>query len=205
MIIKITLYCSSCQSTKVKKNGIKSYGKQNYLCQSYSRQFIGDHALSYKGCHSELIRKILLMPVRGIGIRDISEIERISIRKVLSVPVNFNHIIKPKQSHYDSLEVDEFWTCVGNKKNKIGLIYAYHRATGEIVALAWGKRNTKTAGKLRENLSSSGISFDTVYTDDWNSFKNAFAADNHITGKENTVGIEGNNCRLRHHIRRAFR
>ena len=64
------------------------------------------------------------------------------------------------------------------------LIYAYHRAMGEIVAFAWGKRNTKTAIKLRENIFSLGISFDTVYTDYWDSFKNAFAADNHITGKK---------------------
>ena len=51
------------------------------------------------------------------------------------------------------------------------------------------------------------------YTDDWDSFNNAFSADNHIIGKTNTVGIEGNtctvyevrgNCRLRHRIRRAF-
>ena len=175
------------------------------MSQSCSRQFIGDHALSYQGWHSELIRKILLMLVRGVGIRDIAEIERISIRKVLSVLVNSNHIIKPTPSHYDSLEVDEFWTYVGGKKNKMWLIYAYHRATGEIVAFVWGKRNTKTAKKLRGKLSSLGVRFDTVYTDDWNSFKNAFAAENHITGKENTVGIEGNNCRLRHRIRRAFR
>jgi hypothetical protein len=32
----------------------------------------------------------------------------------------------------------------------------------------------------------------------------AFTEDNHDTGKEYTVGIEGNNCRLRHRIRRAF-
>ena len=35
------------------------------------------------------------------------------------------------------LEVDEFWTYVGNKKNKVWLIYAYHRATGEIVTFVW--------------------------------------------------------------------
>ena len=59
MQIKITLYCPDCQSTKIKKNGNKSYGKQNYFCKSCSRQFIGDHALSYKGWHSELIHSIL--------------------------------------------------------------------------------------------------------------------------------------------------
>ena len=130
MIIKIILYCPDCQSAKIKKNGNKSYKKQNFLCKNCGRQFIGDHALCYKGCHSELSHKILKMLVRGVGIRDVAEIENISINKVLSVLVKSNHKIKPKQSHYDKLEVDEFWTYVGNKKNKVWLIYAYHRETG---------------------------------------------------------------------------
>jgi IS1 family transposase/transposase-like protein len=205
MQITITLHCPDCQSTNIKKNGKKSSKKQNYFCKNCGRQFIGDHALKYKGCHSSLIHKILLMLVRGIGIRDVAEIENISIRKVLSVLVNSNHTLKPKQSHYDCLEVDEFWTYVGKKSNKLWLIYAYHRSTGEIVAFVWGKRNLKTAKKLRKKLSSLGVIFDTVYSDNWESFCGAFTADNHITGKANTVGIEGNNCRLRHRIRRAFR
>ena len=85
------------------------------------------------------------------------------------------------------------------------LFYAYHCTTGEIVAFVWGRRNAKTARKLCEKLSSLGVSFDTVYTDDIDSFKKAFADGNHITGKKHTVGIEENNCRLRHRIRRAFR
>jgi DNA-directed RNA polymerase subunit RPC12/RpoP len=52
MQIKITLHCPDCQSTKIKKNGKKSYGTQNYLCGKCGRQFIGDHVLKYKGCHS---------------------------------------------------------------------------------------------------------------------------------------------------------
>jgi transposase-like protein len=116
MQIQITLYCPDCQSAnilvlsiaEVKKIGKKSSKKQNYFCKNCGRQFIGDHALSYKGWHSELIHKILLMLVRGIGIRDISEIEKISVKKVLSVLVNSKHTIKPRQSHYDSLEVDGY-------------------------------------------------------------------------------------------------
>jgi IS1 family transposase/transposase-like protein len=205
MTIKIVLYCPDCQSANVKKNGKKSSKKQNYFCKNCGRQFIGDHALTYKGWHSQMIHKILVMLVRGIGIRDIAEIENISIKKVLSTLVNSNHILKPKRSHYECLEIDEFWTYVGKKKNKVWLIYAYHRTTGEIVSFVWGKRNLNTVKKLRTKLSLSGISFDTVYTDNWKSFNTVFSADNHIIGKENTVGIEGNNCRLRHRIRRAFR
>ena len=32
----------------------KSYGKQNYQCKDCRRQFIGDHALTYHGCHSKI-------------------------------------------------------------------------------------------------------------------------------------------------------
>jgi IS1 family transposase len=90
--------------------------------------------------------------------------------------------------------VADLWTYVGNKKNKFWLIYAYHRATGEIVAYIWGKRNLKTALKLRDKLQSMVIAFDTVCTDAWDSFISVFKQDNHIIGKADTKGIEGNNC-----------
>jgi len=40
--------------------------------------------------------------------------------------------------------------------------------------------------------------------DDWKSFKKVFKNENCKIGKEYTQGIEGNNCRLRHRISRAF-
>ena len=54
------------------------------------------------------------------------------------------HEIKPTQKHYDVLQVNEFHTFVGYKKNKVWLIYAYHQKTGQIVAFVWGKRDLKT-------------------------------------------------------------
>jgi IS1 family transposase len=85
------------------------------------------------------------------------------------------------------------------------LIYAYHRATGEIVAFVWGKRDMKTAGKLKQKLSDSGLTCGSIATDDRDSFIIVFKGENHLIGKKYTVGIEGNNCRLKHRIRRAFR
>ena len=70
------------------------------------------------------------MLVRDIGIRDVYVIEDISIKKVLSVLVKSSYIIiKPQQPHYDSLEVDQFWTYVGNKSNKVWF-YVYHKSRG---------------------------------------------------------------------------
>ena len=126
MKIEITLKCPDCSGENIVKNGKKSYRVQNYLCKDCKHQFIGDHALKYCGCHSELYHKIELMLVRNVGIRDIAEIERVSISTVLSVLTKSDKKITPKQKYYDVLEVDEFWTYVGNKNAKSWLIYAYH-------------------------------------------------------------------------------
>ncbi|MCL2596931.1 MAG: hypothetical protein FWD66_04585 [Paludibacter sp.] len=83
MTIKITLYCPDCQSAKITKNGNNIVQKANFLRKNCERQFFGNHALCYKGCHSELNERILQMLVRGVGIRDVAEIEKISINKVL--------------------------------------------------------------------------------------------------------------------------
>jgi IS1 family transposase len=130
---------------------------------------------------------------------------KISIVKVLSVLIKSHYVIKPKQHHYTSLEADEFWTYVGEKKNRVWLIYACDRESGETVSFVWGKRDLTTAMILRKKLLAFGVSYDRICTDNWESFIIAFQEDNHIIGKKHTVGIEGNNCRLRLRIRRAFR
>jgi IS1 family transposase len=145
------------------------------------------------------------MLVRGVGIRDIAEIESISTDKVLSVLANSNDIILPQKDYYECLEVDEFWTYVESKSNKVWLIYAYDGESGEIVCFVWGKRDLKTARELKKKLTDLGVSYKSIASDNWDSFITAFDGDNHLIGKKYTVGIEGNNCRLRHRIRRAFR
>ncbi len=111
MTIQITLYCPGCQSSNVVKNGHKSYSeKQNYLCKDCQRQFIGDHNLSYSGCHrpatrSGLAQRLRRMFVRGMGIRDIAEVEQISLGKVLHWLSKLKLVPQPKCSYYDELEV----------------------------------------------------------------------------------------------------
>ena len=145
------------------------------------------------------------MLVRGVGIRDISKIEEVSIGKVLTVLAKSSYSITPKKKHYDHIEVDEFWTYVQKKENKQWLIYAYDRESQEIITYVWGKRDLRTAKKLRKQLKELNITYDSIATDDWKSFKTTFKEDNHLIEKAYTVGIEGNNCKLRHRIKRAFR
>ena len=120
--IQSTLCCPRCHGQSIKKNGTKHDGKQNYLCRDCNRQLVGDHNLTYPGCHSGIDRTILKMLVRNCGIRDISEITGCSRYKVQKVLKISQHHVLPKKNNYNSLEVlevDELWTFVGNKKNKV--------------------------------------------------------------------------------------
>ena len=205
MITNITLNCPHCHDPIVVRNGKKRNDAQNYRCKACKKQFISDHERKYRGSIVLISSLIKIMLVRGNGIRDISTILKISVGKVLKTLCSSRYEIRPKKKRYDTLEVDEFWTYVGRKTNKVWLIYAYHRESGEIVAYVWGKRELKTAVKLRKRLKRLGIRYNRIASDEWDSFLTAFKADELLIGKRYTVGIEGNNCRLRHRIRRAFR
>jgi len=199
------LTCPQCLGTRIVRNGKKANGSQNYLCKDCKKQFISDSERTYKGTITGITDLIKRAMVRGSGIRDIAFVFMISIGKILKTLAESSYDIMPKKQHYSCLEIDELWTFVGSKNNKKWLLYAYDRQSGEIVAFVWGSRNTKTAKALRKKLIDLEITYDCIATDDWVSFKKAFAKDNHIIGKEHTVGIEGNNCRIRHRMRRAFR
>ena len=139
--------------------------------------------------------------VRGNGIRDIAEVERISIGKVLRTLSESTYQIQAKQSYYESLEVDEFWTFVGNKK-KQWLIYAYHRKAGEIIAYVWSNRNLATFQRLKAKLKQLGIHYTRIASDHWDNFVTAFKNCKQSIGK---FFIVSNKCKIRHRIRRGFR
>ena len=201
----ISIKCPKCGSENVVRNGKKAYKPQNYLCKDCGRQFIADHDRKYKGAMVWFTDAVKRALVRGCGIRDIAAILEVSIGKVIAILVGSSYDIKPKQQHYARLEVNELWTFVGSKANRQWLIYAYDRDGGEIVAYVWGNRSAKTASLLRSKLKRLGVTYDRIATDDWESFIKTFSADVHDIGKQHTVGIEGNNCRLRHRMRRIFR
>jgi hypothetical protein len=67
------------------RNGKKDNGAQNYRRRQRGRRCAGGYQSTYRGCLSWVVWMVNIMPVRGIGIRDINAILRISIAKVLQV------------------------------------------------------------------------------------------------------------------------
>jgi hypothetical protein len=66
--------------------------------------------------------------------RDISAVLKVSIAAVLQVFKSTKYKIKPKQNQNSSISRRSYWIYVDKKQNKVRLIYAYHRDTGEIAA-----------------------------------------------------------------------
>ena len=81
----------------------------------------------------------------------------------------------------------------------------FDSGTGEIVAYVWGKRDLATVQRLKTKLKQLGIHYTRIASDHWDSFITAFKNCKQSIGKLFTVGIEGNNCKIRHRIRRGFR
>ena len=189
MSINIELYCPHCHSPGIVQNGHKRNGSQNYRCKNCGKRFISDHQKIYRGGLSRIPAVVKIMTVRGNGVRDIRAILNISPGKVLQALGSACHQIKPKKNQYDRLETDGFWTYEGRKTNKVWLIYAYHRESGGTVAYVRGKRDLKTAKKLRKRLQRLGIRYGRIATDSWDSFLRAFREDGRTVGKKHTAGI----------------
>ena len=99
MKTQIDINCPDSHSPSFSIYGIKSYGKQNYQCKGCKRQFIGDHALTYNDCHSQIEDKIRLTTVHGCSVRDIAVIALVSIGKVRSTIGSSFYKIAPKKSY----------------------------------------------------------------------------------------------------------
>ena len=109
----------------------------------------------------------------------------------------------PRHRYYHKVEIDEQWSYVGKKKNKVWLFYAICSKTGEILAAVWGKRTRKTLKALLEQLKTIEIGF--YCTDCWVPFTKVFSVQEHLRGKQFTKRIEGTNTWYRRRISRLIR
>ena len=132
MLIKRSLDCPHCLSSKVVKNGRKKSGIQNYRCKVCGKQFQDEYL--YLGADKKNKYLITRMLTRGSGIRDIADILRISTGCVLRVLLSFINIqLRPRYQYYHRVQVDELYSFVGSKRKKVWILYAYCAQTKEIL------------------------------------------------------------------------
>jgi IS1 family transposase/transposase-like protein len=202
--ITIQVKCPHCNGTKVKKNGIKRTGKQNFLCHTCRKQF--QYLYHYRGANAATKALVRSMVLNSSGIRDISRVLNISIGCIISILRNwFKQNKEPCfKGSYKQVQIDEFWTFVKHrKKGKRWVWYAYDKETKQILAFHIGKRNDKSCKALMKKLSHLPI--ETYCTDSWKSYKKYIPEEKHIISKRKTTHIERRNRDFRTHLKRLTR
>ena len=116
--ITIRVKCPPCHGTKVNKNGVKANGRQNFICIGCKKQF--QYKYVYNGARPETKHLIISMLLRNSGIRDVEPVLKVSRRCVLNTLLDEGRkcVIRPKQSYYKPIQIDEHWSYVKHKKGK---------------------------------------------------------------------------------------
>ena len=207
------LYCPSCHSTKVKKNGHTYYGKQNHQCKCCGRQFVLNNHHTKSERLKSLVQKALK---KRLSLRSICRIFGVSYtwlqcfarslwqqtpRDLGLQPVTIKKI---KQLQLFGIQADELWSFVQNKKKKRWIWVAYDPVHRLVIAYHVGGRGKKAAKKFWRKIPH--VLKDCFFeTDHWEAYKSIIPAHKHKVGKDLTYYIEGFNATIRARVSRLVR
>ena len=190
------IFCPRCDSNQVVKNGFIHNGNQNFKCKECQRQFVRNPRNKVIGEETkDLIDKLLLekLPLAGIA-RVTSGSERWLQTYVNTLYTSISKEVEvwPKKGQL-TIECDEMWSFVGNKKNKQWIWLALDIETREIVGVYVGNRSRDGASGLWRSLPALYRQCATCYTDFWAAYNDIFPECRHkavskTSGKTN--GIE---------------
>lgn len=87
-------------------------------------------------------------------------------------------LLSPDPPETQTLELDELWSFVQRRENKVWIWIALCRATRQIVAFALGDRSETTCRKLWEAIPVA-YKQGHCYSDFWDAYANVVPAEQH--------------------------
>jgi len=211
----ISLSCPHCHSQKIVKNGSIHNGKKKYRCKTCGRQFIENPTKKYIDDQTkEIIDRLLL---ERISLRGIARVTKVSLTWLQNyVNQKYRQTSWHTEDTADTdeemgdiiLELDELWSFVNYKINKVWIWLVIDRKTRRILACYIGDRTRKSAQKLWDSLPERYRQNATCYTDFWQAYKKVIPEAQHRpVGKESgeTNHIERLNNTFRQRISRLVR
>lgn len=194
--------CRYCKSENVVKNGFQSNGCRKYCCKDCLRYF--QESYIYQSSIVE-DKQIITLTKESCGIRSIGRILNISpstvirrIKKIASKLERPYPILKGK-----IYEVDELFTYLRDKDNRICVAYSYEPKTGFVMDISVGTRCKQTLRRVTETLILSEAKI--IYTDGLDLYKQLIPDSIHKKHRRCTNHIERQNLTLRTHLKRLNR
>ena len=214
--MKTYLICPTCGSDDIVKNGLTRRAKQNHKCRDCGRQFVQDPQWKRLGqpfdrSRFALIDLMLLERIPLAGIARVLSLSESSLQQYVNqlyeqVPQKVE--VVPKEKGKLTVQMDELWSFVDDKKNKRWVWLAIDADTREIIGCYIGDRSRKSAQALWDSLPGVYRQCAKVYTDYWEAYQTVIPSKRHeAVGKESgkTSYIERLNNTLRQRISRLVR
>ena len=184
------------------KNGKNRSGIQRYLCKDCNCSFQKDY--HYISC-TVSDKSVISLVKESCGIRSIARLLNISPSTVIR---RIKKIASRLQRPYSILkgkiyEVDELFTYVRHKNNRICIAYSYEPKTGYVLDISVGRRTKTNLGQVIETLVLSEAK--TIYTDGLDIYQKLIPESIHKIHRRGTNHIERQNLTLRTHLKRLNR
>lgn len=190
-------YCRGICIRKGKQNNVQVYRCKN--CLKYQR-------LRYK-YQSKLVEnyQITQLIKEGCGIRSIARILSIASSTVLRRILKIGQSVKRSSpiSQNQIYQVDELFTYIGNKNNRLCIAYSFNPETKEVIDLVIGRRTKVNLMKIISTLLLADAK--RIITDQLNIYKELIPKEIHSTKNRGINHIERKNLTLRTHLKRLSR
>jgi IS1 family transposase len=197
MVTKV-ITCPHCGSDDVVKNGFApNNGKQKYLCHACGRQSREDP--SPNGYTEERKEEILRAYQERSSLRGLRRTFGVSpttqssagSKKVADLELKDTLLFSEPSDENKVLELDELWSFVYRKSEKVWVWLALCRESRQIVAFVMGDRSRATCERLWQEIPES-YKGSTCYSDFWEAYREVLPEEQHeATSKE-----EGETCHV---------
>jgi hypothetical protein len=156
----MSLCCPNCKSSVITKNGSIHSGKQKFICLSCRSQFVENP--QNKLIPEDTRERIKRSLIERVSLEGICRIFDVSmpwlldymqvVFKALPEDLNASIVSENEELMVISLQVDELWSYVGNKKNQQWLWLVMDAKTRQILAFQIGKRSKETGEALMAKI-----------------------------------------------------
>ena len=210
--------CPQCGSRWYKRNGHTHTGKQNHRCQVCGRAFVLTPENSVITDEQRVLIERLLL--ERISLRGICRAVGVGLQWLLQFIVTRfqaapeDLYAKPVEGTPAVIlqrleaELDELWSFVGKKTNRLWVWIAMDAATRQVVAFHVGDRSQTSAEQLWANLPVVYREQAMFYTDQYAVYKGVIPPARHraISKLARTTNhVERFNCTLRQRVSRLVR
>ena len=120
VLVKVHYY-PHCETPNVKKNGIKDNVQQNFYCKDCRKQSLrrsDSIRVQLSGANPRIKKQVCEMAMRGSGIRDTSNVLKMSaVTVIIVLRLWFKiHFKLSFEGTYENVIIDGVWSWVGKRK-----------------------------------------------------------------------------------------